>query len=218
MTSVPSLLLAVLAAYLLGNISPGLILARLAGKGDVREQGSGATGATNAARALGGRGWFLLVLALDILKGGLGAAGVPALLDTLPWLHLDVAAPGTAPDGIPRAGITLLVCGAAVVAGHIWPALLGFRGGKGIGPFIGVWLFIQPLSLSLLAPIATGVIPLLALRTRPFICALLMLWTQPVAATVITGGNLWVLAFGELIVAFLLVAHRENLRAALARR
>lgn len=104
-----------LAAYAVGGISPGWWLVRRSGGGDLRERGSGGTGATNAGRVLG-NGGFALVLALDAAKG---AAAVGAVL----WL---APAAGWAPFALP-----------AVIAGHIWPPWLAFKGGRGAGPLLG---------------------------------------------------------------------------------
>jgi glycerol-3-phosphate acyltransferase PlsY len=105
---------AVLAAYLLGSLSPGWVLARTQGI-DLRTAGSGATGATNAARVLGksAYGWVLL---LDALKAFVAVYGTFRLMPDQPW--------------------GALACPAAI-AGHIWPIFLRFKGGRGAGPLMG---------------------------------------------------------------------------------
>ena len=113
------------AAYLLGGVSAGYWLVKLRTGIDVREQGSGATGATNAARLLGKRG-FIYVLALDALKGAF-----VALLARVVGLE----------------GGWEFAAGAAIVAGHVWPLQLGFRGGRGLGPLLGAWLALSPLAI-----------------------------------------------------------------------
>ena len=121
----PAAWLVVPAAYLLGGVSPGYLLVRLRTGEDVRRQGSGATGATNSARLLGRRG-FILVLFLDAVKGALAAFG-----GRLVGLE----------NGWEFAAAT------AVVAGHVWPVQLGFRGGRGLGPLLGAWLVLAPLAI-----------------------------------------------------------------------
>src|SRR5215207_10054628 len=106
------------AAYLLGGSSAGYWLVRFRTGTDVRRQGSGATGATNAARMLG-RGGFALVLLLDAIKGAVAAIVARILGFEGGW---EFAA------------------AVAVVAGHVWPIQLGFRGGRGLGPLLGAWL------------------------------------------------------------------------------
>jgi acyl phosphate:glycerol-3-phosphate acyltransferase len=116
---------ALVVAYLLGGLSPGHWLVRRRMGVDVRQHGSGATGATNAARLLGRRGFFAVLL-LDALKG------VAAVL---------IARALGLRDGWEFAAAT------AVIAGHIWPLQLGFRGGKGLGPMLGAWVVLAPVAL-----------------------------------------------------------------------
>jgi glycerol-3-phosphate acyltransferase PlsY len=104
-----------LAAYALGGVSPGWLLVRRAGGGDIRQHGSGATGATNVGRVLGARG-FIFVLLLDAIKGAAAVYGVRHLSGGAPWAALALP---------------------AVIAGHIWPVWLGFRGGRGGAALLG---------------------------------------------------------------------------------
>jgi glycerol-3-phosphate acyltransferase PlsY len=153
---------ALLAAYALGGISPGWLLVRRAGGGDLRKQGSGATGATNAGRMLGDR-VFLIVLVLDAAKGALALAIARLLVPDSPWYVL----------GFPAA-----------VAGHIWPVWLGFRGGRGAAVLLGASLVMHPLLP--LAGLAPG-LALLALTGKRFLAGatafaatlLLMWWMLP---------------------------------------
>src|SRR5215217_2822424 len=114
------------AAYFLGGVSAGYWLVRVRTGADVRTQGSGATGATNAARLLGRNG-FALVLALDAAKGAI-AVLVARLLGFVDGWEFAAAA--------------------AVIAGHVWPVQLGFRGGRGLGPLLGAWLVLAPLAIA----------------------------------------------------------------------
>ena len=104
--------------YVLGNFSPSYLLARTAGY-DIREEGSGNAGATNAFILLGKNAFFLTAI-LDILKA-FAAYKICALL----FPALSVAGP---------AG------GTACVLGHIYPVLLRFHGGKGLASIGGVVL------------------------------------------------------------------------------
>jgi glycerol-3-phosphate acyltransferase PlsY len=109
-----SAILAVIVAYLLGNLNGAVIISRLIGKKDVREQGSGNAGLTNFLRMYG-PSTALLVVAIDVLKAVAACIVGKCLL---------------APYGYGQEG--LLVGGLAVNLGHDFPALLGFRGGKGV--------------------------------------------------------------------------------------
>ena len=134
----PALLIVV--AYLLGSIPFGYLIVRARGGGDVRETGSGGTGATNVTRRAG-RGAGLLTLALDAAKGLL-----VALLAR--WL--------LAPD----FGINPWVAAAsvAVVAGHVFPVWLKFRGGKGVATGLGVFLGLTPAAVALAALVFLAVV------------------------------------------------------------
>jgi glycerol-3-phosphate acyltransferase PlsY len=100
--------------YLLGSIPFGLILAKLAGIGDLRQIGSGNIGATNVLRA-GSKGLAALTLVLDAAKG---TAAV-----------LIAARFGEA---------AALFAGLGAFLGHVFPVWLGFRGGKGVATYLGV--------------------------------------------------------------------------------
>lgn len=107
-------ILALAGGYLLGSIPFGLVLAKLAGLGDLRQIGSGNIGATNVLRA-GGKGVAALTLILDAAKG------TAAVL---------LAA---------RFGETAaLAAGLGAFLGHVFPVWLRFKGGKGVATYLGV--------------------------------------------------------------------------------
>ncbi|MEI7901816.1 MAG: glycerol-3-phosphate acyltransferase [bacterium] len=125
--------LAVLAvAYCLGCVQTGYYLVRFLTGQDLRRVGSGGTGARNAGRVLGRKG-FVLTLLGDAGKGAL--AVVFAL-----WLH---ASPGA-------VAATLV----AVAAGHVWPAQLRFSGGRGVAVGLGALAVYDPRLLGVLAAVA----------------------------------------------------------------
>ena len=120
--SLNTFLLWCLGAYLAGSIPFGLILVKLAGKGDVRAQGSGNIGATNVLRA-GGKALGILTLLLDVAKGFAPVwlarhFGFPA--EALSWVAL------------------------AATAGHIFTPWLKFQGGKGVATALGAILGYHP--------------------------------------------------------------------------
>lgn len=112
---------AAILGYLIGSIPFGLILTRAAGLGDIRQIGSGNIGATNVLRT-GNKGLAAATLVLDGLK-----ATVAVLLANH-WYGL---APAVA------AGIAAFI-------GHLYPAWLGFKGGKGVATYIGALLGLVP--------------------------------------------------------------------------
>lgn len=106
------------AAYLIGSVSSAIIICRLMGLPDPREQGSGNPGATNVMR-IGGKKAAAVTLLGDLLKGlipvyGANLLGVPAEL--------------------------LAATGVAAFIGHLYPIFFGFKGGKGVATTIGVLL------------------------------------------------------------------------------
>src|ERR687886_3103900 len=127
-----------IAAYLVGSIPSGLLVARSAGIRKNRQHGSGNMGATNVLRTLGwkyGRG----VLALDAAKGSCGV-----LLAR--WA------------GTGHIGQTL--GGMAAMAGHLWPCTLRFRGGRGVATSLGLMLVLDPLVAVLSTSVFIGVVAL----------------------------------------------------------
>jgi glycerol-3-phosphate acyltransferase PlsY len=130
----PELLYALLLGYLLGSIPFGLLLTRLAGKGDVRDVGSGNIGATNVLRA-GGKGLAAATLVLDCLK-----ATAAILLAGKLW-------PGTE---------TFAAAGALI--GHLYPIWLKFRGGKGVATLLGILIPLLPIAAGVYALVWLGLL------------------------------------------------------------
>lgn len=116
----------VLLAYLLGTAMGGFIVGRLRGGVDLRTQGSGNVGATNALRTQG-KLFGLLVLLIDV---GKGIAAV-TLIPPAPWPLPEALALGR--NALPYA------CGVAVALGHVYPVWFGFRGGKGAATLAGIF-------------------------------------------------------------------------------
>jgi acyl phosphate:glycerol-3-phosphate acyltransferase len=119
----------VLLAYLLGSVPFGYLVVRLRGGGDVRETGSGGTGATNVTRRAG-RAAGILTLLLDAAKGALAVALARRFLTD-------------------DFGVDWWVVAAALAAvlGHVFPVWLRFRGGKGVATGLGVFLSLAPLAV-----------------------------------------------------------------------
>jgi glycerol-3-phosphate acyltransferase PlsY len=127
--------LVLIAAYLLGSIPFGYLIVRAREGADVRQTGSGGTGATNVSRRAGKLAGVLTLL-LDAVKGALAVALARWLLT-------------------PDFGINWWVAAAALAAivGHCFPVWLGFRGGKGVATGVGIFLSLTPLAVA-----CTGVI------------------------------------------------------------
>ena len=114
--------LGLLAAYLIGAVPVGFLVARAFGGLDIRRSGSGNIGATNVLRTLGKLPAIVTLLG-DIAKGALAVTAARALVQE-PW--------GDA------AGAVL------AIVGNCWPVFLGFRGGKGVATGFGAFLALAP--------------------------------------------------------------------------
>ena len=193
-TNTPLMLsLLVLAAYLMGSIPNGLLLARLKGV-DLQKVGSGNIGATNVYRCVG-KGWGVAAFVLDAVKGFVPAFVFPRLLDSAPpWLGL--------------------ACGIAAVAGHNWPVWLKFKGGKGVSTSAGMLLGIAPAAVG----IGFAVFALVVALTR-FVSlgSILAAIAVPAAYLGLYGAGNRLLA-GALVAmgALVVVKHRTNIRRLLA--
>ena len=128
--------LVILAAYVIGGIPWGVVIARVTGGPDPRTIGSGRTGGANVMRALGPRAALMSGL-LDVLKGIV--AVVIAFL---------------AGGGL---GLEILAAFAAIV-GHSRSPFIGFKGGRGIAPAFGSLMVIHPLAALLTMPVFAGVL------------------------------------------------------------
>ena len=192
-------------AYLIGALPFGLLVGRFAGGVDLREHGSGRTGATNALRTLGLPA-AVLVFALDI---GKGAAEV--LLAR--WLYQ--AGPAGSPDWV-AAG-----AGLAAVIGHVRSVFIGFTGGRGVATFTGATLVLAPLVVAILLPVFGIVVG----RWRYVsLGSISVAFLAPLITLVlgVTGqASVAVAVFAVLAAAIVVAAHADNiarLRAGTERR
>lgn len=173
----PAALLAVaLAAYLLGSVPFGLVIARTLGLGDLRQMGSGNIGATNVLRT-GHRGAALATLLLDAGKGGIAVLAARLAMDE---------------DAAQLAAL-------ASFLGHLFPIWLGFRGGKGVATFLGTLLVLAwPAGLLACATwAAVAAISRISSLSALAAAALSPLWlaltgsTQAVALAILLAALVW---------------------------
>jgi acyl phosphate:glycerol-3-phosphate acyltransferase len=177
---------AVVAAYLVGAVPVGYLIARAFGAGDIRRQGSGNIGATNVLRTLG-RLPGILTLIADVAKG-YGAVAAGAAL------------------GGGRPGVTA-ACAVAAVAGNCWSIFLGFRGGKGVATGFGALLNLVPKAGLAAIPVFIAV----AVTTRYVsLASLLAACLVPVGAlTFGYPGPFVAAAVG--VAAIIVLRHRDNI-------
>lgn len=176
------LILGFLGGYACGSIPFGLLLARIAGLGDIRAIGSGNIGATNVLRT-GRKGIALATLLLDAAKGV-----VPVLF--------------AARYGEPVAHFAA----AGAVVGHIYPVWIGFRGGKGVATTFGVMLAVSwPAGLAALVTWAA----MAALSRYSSLAALIAMAGLPAYSWFFAGPRVAVLA--ALVALLVVLRHRANI-------
>jgi len=134
-TMIARYMASMIVAYVLGSIPWGLILAKKMANVDVREWGSGKTGATNVLRSAG-RKIAILSGGLDILKGA-GSVLLAGLIVGKSYVIIGDFGFG--------ALLAQVLAGLAAVAGHNWSLFLGFKGGSGVATFFGGWFALFPM-------------------------------------------------------------------------
>jgi len=177
-------------AYLIGSISSAIIICRLMGLPDPREQGSGNPGATNVMR-IGGKKAAGITLLGDLLKG---------------FIPVYVA-------NLLGASTLLLACiGIAAFIGHLYPIFFKFKGGKGVATSIGVLL-----GFSWLLGLAFTATWLLIYKVRKIssasaLCASVL---SPIFAWYIVG-DIYIVGASIIMMLFLLWRHKSNIQRLLA--
>jgi acyl phosphate:glycerol-3-phosphate acyltransferase len=189
-------LLAVIIAYLIGSIPFGYLIVRKKLGDDIRQTGSGGTGATNVSRRAGkAAGIFTLVL--DALKGSLALLVARVMLG--PSVNVDWL---------------IAVAAIATIAGHIFPVWLGFRGGKGVATGVGVFLVLAPIALLCAGVLFVAIVVLTRYVSLGSIVAAatipLFVWLQSVFVEPIADLRPLLVAAvaGALLILF---AHRKNI-------
>jgi glycerol-3-phosphate acyltransferase PlsY len=183
-----------LIAYLLGSIVGALVVGQFRGV-DIRTLGSGNAGGTNALRTQG-LAFAAVTVFIDVGKGWIAARWVPGL-----------AIPGIAADPAIAGDWLTACCGAAAVAGHVWPLWHGFRGGKGGATLAGVLLALAPVLLGialvawLLVALLTGYVGLATVTAAAAVAA------ATGFSPLMTGS--W-LAFTAAMALLIGWAHRSN--------
>jgi acyl phosphate:glycerol-3-phosphate acyltransferase len=176
------MLYALALGYLFGSIPFGLLLTRLAGKGDVRKIGSGNIGATNVLRT-GSKLLAALTLILDCLKA------TAAIL-----LAQHLLGPETGP-----------AAGAGALIGHLYPAWLKFRGGKGAATLLGILIPLLPIAAVVYAVI--WILVLLTIRISS-VAGMSAALSAPITAFILHSSLVPMLLGLAVLV---LWRHRENI-------
>ena len=192
----------IIGGYILGSIPFGVIISRWSARVDVRDFGSGKTGATNVLRVAGKKAALTAVL-LDFFKGTLAVflAGLLFRGDSL----------SVASGYWGLASGAQVLAGMAAVGGHKWPVFLGFRGGRGVATYFGGLLALYPPA----AVVGGGILFLSVGLTRYVslgsifgaVSALVLL----LPLTLFFEVSLAYLVFTLFGAVFIIVVHRDNI-------
>ncbi|MDO4711014.1 MAG: glycerol-3-phosphate 1-O-acyltransferase PlsY [Peptostreptococcaceae bacterium] len=172
-------------SYCFGNISPAIILSKLVLKSDIRSLGSGNAGATNVKRVMGSK-FGLIVFVLDMVKGM-----IPVLIGSF-YGGAEIA----------------YLCGVSVVLGHVFPAFLNFKGGKGVATSFGAAMVLDPIY----ALISIAFFGLIVWRTK-YVSLGSMLGTCvfPIL-NLATGKDPKIVALSFVFAIIIIIAHRNNIK------
>ncbi|AGC90690.1 glycerol-3-phosphate 1-O-acyltransferase PlsY [Staphylococcus warneri] len=179
-------------SYLIGAFPSGLVIGKLFFKKDIRQFGSGNTGATNSFRVLGRPAGFVVTF-LDIFKGFI-TVFFPI------WLPVHVDGP------ISTFFTNGLIVGLFAILGHVYPIYLKFKGGKAVATSAGVVLGVNPILLLILAAIF-----FLVLKTFKYVSL-----SSIVAAICCVIGSLIIqdyilLAVSGIVSIILIIRHKTNI-------
>ena len=183
------IVVAIVAGYLLGSIPFALLLTRSRGV-DLRVAGSRNVGAANVLRTTGVMP-AVAVMLLDAAKGAAAILAARLLTDNL---------------------TIVMTAGLAAIVGHVYPAWLGFRGGKGVAASAGVFMMLAPLATAIAALVFVATI----FVTR-FISAGSIAGALALAIAALAGNAPGPVVAGAIAAALLVMhRHRDNVSRLLA--
>ena len=196
----------IVVAYLLGSVPFGYLIVRASQGADVRETGSGGTGATNVSRRAGKLAG-VITLVLDAIKG---AVAVFIALWAFGALR-NGQTPGLAENNLYW---WVAAAAVAVIIGHMFPVWLGFRGGKGVATGVGVFLVLAPVAVAF-----AGVIFILVVVATRYVSLASMLAAAAMPVLLLTqseflrpvGGLSPLLAAASASALLIIFAHRGNI-------
>jgi glycerol-3-phosphate acyltransferase PlsY len=195
----------VVIAYLLGSIPFGLIIGKLKGGVDIREHGSGKTGATNVMRTIGTK-LGILTLVLDVVKAAGAVVLATVIIDSgsgsftigsvsVYWQH-----------------VAQVVAGLAAIAGHNWPVFAKFKGGRGVTAYFGTLFAIFPPA----GIFGAEVVAIAALRSRHMSMGSILGASAAlclmIPLAILYGFPLIYLAYSLVVIALLVYQHQDNIK------
>jgi len=203
---IAELVAVVVIAYLLGSIPFGLIIGKLKSGVDIREHGSGKTGATNVMRTIGTK-LGILTLLLDVVK----AAGAVMLAAVIIDSSSGILTIGGV--SVYWQHIAQVAAGLAAIAGHNWPVFAKFKGGRGVTAYFGTLFAIFPPA----GILGAEVVAIAALRSRHMslgsILGALAAWCLMVPLTLAYDLLPPIyLVYGLVVIALLVYQHQDNIK------
>jgi glycerol-3-phosphate acyltransferase PlsY len=199
---IAKLVAAAVVGYLLGSIPFGVLVSKACSRVDVRDYGSGKTGATNVLRTVGSKKMALMVIGLDMFKGAL-AVILAGLIVGRSYMVVGNFAFG--------AFLAQVLAALAAMAGHIWPVFLKFRGGRGVSTFFGGLIALCPV-----AALFGGEIGLISAGLTRFaslgsITGVVGTYAILVPLTIMNGFPLEYLIYTLIGALLIIVMHRDNI-------
>ena len=182
------LILAFLAAYLIGSINSAIIVSKIMLHDDIRKYGSGNAGATNALRTLGKKGAIPVVIG-DLLKAVIAILFAKIICSD--------------------SSLAVYIAGIGVVLGHNFPIYFGFRGGKGILVSLVAILFADP-KIGLIA--AVSAILIMAITKYVSLGSVLGAVIFLVLGLTFRFGDVYFCIFAAIISLLAIIRHKTNIQ------
>lgn len=183
------LALAIIISYLVGSVPAGYLVGKFVKGIDIRDYGSGKTGATNTLRTLGLR-WAAVVLAADFLKGLLPVLAARYFLDS---------------------NLMAVAGGLATIVGHNWPIFARFRGGRGAATGFGTLVAISPIVAIAAALVMASVVALFRYVSLGTIMTALAVPLVMVPLVLLGWEPLDFLVYAAAGASLVLLQHRDNM-------
>jgi len=187
--------------YLLGSIPFGAFVSKICVRVDVRDYGSGKTGATNVLRTVGKKE-ALLVVGLDMFKGAL-AVILAALIIGRSYMVVGDFALG--------AFLAQVIAALAAMVGHIWPIFLGFRGGRGVSTFFGGLIALCPVAALFGGEIGIISAGLTRFASLGSMAGAVGTYAILVPLTIMNGFPIEYLVYALIGALLIIIMHRDNI-------
>ncbi|MCS7298589.1 MAG: glycerol-3-phosphate 1-O-acyltransferase PlsY [Spirochaetia bacterium] len=189
----------IISSFLIGSIPFGKIVASLKGV-DITKEGSGNIGATNVFRVVG-KGWGILVLVLDALKGA-----IPTLASS--YIYHSKLLNFFLPEAYVFIGI-------ASILGHIFSPFVGFKGGKGVATSLGVFAVLTPVGVLIGAVVFGIFIAIFRIVSISSIASTIAVFSFLLVYHILNNSianNYVLIASAFVVMVFIIIKHSSNIK------